>query len=73
MEQRSMAIYSFGEALQYLKIGHRASRYSWSIDDNIYYDEKLNTIYKKTNNSNSPWEKPQTDLLAQDWVVIKSV
>lgn len=73
MEQRSMAIYTFSEVLQYLKIGHKAKRHTWSFDDCVYYDDDKKTIYKKTNNSNDTWDIPQVDLLAQDWLVIKIV
>ena len=72
-EQRSMAIYSFGEALQYLKMGHRASRHEWENDAFVFYDNKKDTIFKKINNVWSPWEIPQGDLLAEDWLVIKRV
>ena len=72
-EQRSMAIYTFGEALQYLKIGHKASRSEWGDNIFVFYDNEKNTMFKKINNIWSPWEVPQGDLLAEDWVVIKSV
>ena len=39
----------------------------------IVYDETMETIYKINDNKLSPWEVPQGDLLAEDWVVIKSV
>lgn len=73
MEQRSMAIYSFSEALQYLKIGHKAKRHDW--DDNVFisYDEYMGTIYKTVDKTIAPWEAPQKDLLAEDWLVIKNV
>ena len=72
-EQRSLAIYSFGEALQYLKIGHKAKRRDWKEDVRIVSDETMETIYKINDNKLSPWEVPQGDLLAEDWVVIKGV
>ena len=68
-EQRSMAIYSFSEVLQYLKIGHKAKRHDWKDNVSIFYDEDMETIYK----TSAPWEVPQKDLLAEDWLVIKNV
>lgn len=73
MEQRSMAIYTFGEVLQYLKIGHKAKRPHWDENVVIFYDENMETIYKKVGRVYAPWEVPQKDLLAEDWVVIKNV
>lgn len=73
MEQWSLPIYTFSEVLEYLKKGYKASRNAWYLGDYIYYDDDMKTICKKTNNSNSPWETPQMDLLAQDWLVIESV
>ena len=73
IEQRSMAIYSFSEVLQYLKIGHKAKRHDWKDNVSIFYDEEMETIYKINDKKLSPWEVPQGDLLAEDWVVIKSV
>lgn len=72
-EQRSLAIYSFSEVLQYLKIGHKAKRKEWKEDTKIIYDKDMGAIYKIYNDRLSPWEAPQGDLLAEDWVVIKSV
>lgn len=73
MEQRSMAIYTFGEVLQHLKIGHKASRHEWRDTVFIKYDKDKETIFKTTNNMSAPWETPQVDLLAEDWLVIKNV
>lgn len=73
MEQRSMAIYTFSEILQYLKIGHSARRHDWDDNVSIFYSEDMNTIYKKVGRVYAPWEIPQKDLLAEDWVVIKNV
>ena len=73
MEQRSMAIYSFSEALQYLKIGHKAKRHDWDDNVSISYDEYMGTIYKTVGEITAPWEAPQKDLLAEDWLVIKNV
>ena len=73
MEQRSMAIYSFSEVLQYLKIGHRAKRHDWNDNVSIFYSEDMNTIYKTVGKTSAPWEVPQKDLLAEDWLVIKNV
>lgn len=72
-EQRSMAIYSFSEVLQYLKIGHRAKRHNWNDNVSIFYDEDMETIYKTVGKTSAPWEVPQKDLLAEDWLVIKNV
>lgn len=73
IEQRSMAIYSFSEALQYLKIGHKAKRHDWDDNVSIFYDEYMGTIYKTVGEITAPWEAPQKDLLAEDWLVIKNV
>lgn len=73
MEQRSMAIYSFSEVLQYLKIGHKAKRHDWNDNVSIFYDEDMETIYKTVGKTIAPWEAPQKDLLAEDWLVIKNV
>lgn len=73
IEQRSMAIYSFSEALQYLKIGHKAKRHDWDDNISIFYDEYMGTIYKTIGKTIAPWEAPQKDLLAEDWLVIKNV
>lgn len=73
MEQRSMAIYSFSEVLQYLKIGHRAKRHDWNDNVSIFYSDDMNTIYKTVGKTSAPWEVPQKDLLAEDWLVIKNV
>ena len=73
MEQRSMAIYSFSEVLQYLKIGHRAKRHDWNDNVSIFYSDDMNTIYKTVGKTSAPWELPQKDLLAEDWLVIKNV
>lgn len=68
-----MAIYSFSEALQYLKIGHKAKRHDWDDNVSIFYDEYMGTIYKTVDETTAPWEAPQKDLLAEDWLVIKNV
>lgn len=73
IEQRSMAIYSFSEVLQYLKIGHKAKRHDWNDNVSIFYDEDMETIYKTVGKTIAPWEAPQKDLLAEDWLVIKNV
>lgn len=73
IEQRSMAIYSFSEVLQYLKIGHKAKRHDWDDNVSIFYDEDMETIYKIVGETTAPWEAPQKDLLAEDWLVIKNV
>lgn len=73
MEQRSMAIYTFSEVLQYLKIGHKAKRANWEDNVSIFYDENMETIYKKVGKASAPWETPQKDILAEDWLVIKNV
>ena len=73
IEQRSMAIYSFSEVLQYLKIGHKAKRHDWDDNVSIFYDEYMGTIYKTVGETTAPWEAPQKDLLAEDWLVIKNV
>lgn len=73
IEQRSMAIYSFSEVLQYLKIGHKAKRHDWDDNVSIFYDEDMETIYKTVDETTAPWEAPQKDLLAEDWLVIKNV
>ena len=73
IEQRSMAIYSFSEVLQYLKIGHKAKRHDWDDNVSISYDEYMGTIYKTVGEIIAPWEAPQKDLLAEDWLVIKNV
>ena len=73
IEQRSMAIYSFSEVLQYLKIGHKAKRHDWDDNVSISYDEYMGTIYKTVSETIAPWEAPQKDLLAEDWLVIKNV
>lgn len=73
MEQRSMAIYSFSEILQYLKIGHKAKRHDWDDNVSIFYDKDMGTIYKTVGKTFAPWEAPQKDLLAEDWLVIKNV
>ena len=73
VEQRSMAIYSFSEVLQYLKIGHKAKRHDWDDNVSIFYDEYMGTIYKTVGETTAPWEAPQKDLLAEDWLVIKNV
>lgn len=72
-ELRSLAIYTFCEALQYLKIEQRAKRSLWEDNAYIFYDKDMKTIYKQVGNTYSPWEVPQGDLLAEDWVVIKDV
>lgn len=68
-----MAIYSFSEVLQYLKIGHKAKRHDWDDNVSISYDEYMGTIYKTVGETTAPWEAPQKDLLAEDWLVIKNV
>ena len=68
-----MAIYSFSEVLQYLKIGHKAKRHDWDDNVSISYDEYMRTIYKTVGKAIAPWEAPQKDLLAEDWLVIKNV
>lgn len=68
-----MAIYSFSEALQYLKIGHKAKRHDWKDNVSIFFDEDMETIYKTVGETTAPWEAPQKDLLAEDWLVIKNV
>lgn len=73
IEQRSMAIYSFSEVLQYLKIGHKAKRHNWDDNVSISYDEYMGIIYKTVGKTFAPWEAPQKDLLAEDWLVIKNV
>lgn len=73
IEQRSMAIYSFSEVLQYLKIGHKAKRHDWDDNVSIFFDEDMRTIYKTVGETTAPWEAPQKDLLAEDWLVIKNV
>ena len=73
MEQRSMAIYTFSEVLQYLKIGHEAKRANWADNVSIYYDKNMETIYKTVGKTFAPWEVPQKDLLAEDCLVIKNV
>lgn len=73
IEQRSMAIYSFSEVLQYLKIGHKAKRHDWDDNVSISYEEYMGTIYKTVGETTAPWEAPQKDLLAEDWLVIKNV
>ena len=73
IEQRSMAIYSFSEVLQYLKIGHKAKRHDWDDNVSISYDKYMGTIYKIVGKTIAPWEAPQKDLLAEDWLVIKNV
>ena len=73
MEQRSMAIYSFSEVLQYLRIGHKAKRHDWNDNVSIFYSNDMETIYKTVGKTSAPWEVPQKDLLAEDWLVIKNV
>ena len=73
IEQRSMAIYSFSEVLQYLRIGHKAKRHDWNDNVSIFYSDDMNTIYKTVGKTSAPWEVPQKDLLAEDWLVIKNV
>ena len=68
-----MAIYSYSEVLQYLKIGHKAKRHDWDDNISIFYDEYMGTIYKTVGETTAPWEAPQKDLLAEDWLVIKNV
>ena len=68
-----MAIYSFSEVLQYLKIGHKAKRHDWDDNISIFYDEYMGTNYKTVGETTAPWEAPQKDLLAEDWLVIKNV
>ena len=68
-----MAIYSFSEVLQYLKIGHKAKRHDWKDNVSIFFDEDMETIYKTVGETTAPWEAPQKDLLAEDWLVIKNV
>lgn len=68
-----MAIYSFSEVLQYLKIGHKAKRHDWDDNVSISYDEYMGTIYKTVGKTFAPWEASQKDLLAEDWLVIKNV
>lgn len=68
-----MSIYSFSEVLQYLKIGHKAKRHDWNDNVSIFYSEDMETIYKTVGKTSAPWEVPQKDLLAEDWLVIKNV
>ena len=68
-----MAIYSFSEVLQYLKLGHKAKRHDWDDNVSIFFDEDMETIYKTVDETTAPWEAPQKDLLAEDWLVIKNV
>lgn len=49
-----MAIYSFSEVLQYLKIGHRAKRHDWNDNVSIFYDEDMETIYKTVGKTSAP-------------------
>lgn len=58
-EQRSFAIYSFEEVLECVKKGCKAKREGWNM---TISKEHLDTI-----------TICEDDLLAQDWVVIKSV
>lgn len=46
---------NFSEALQALKDGHRVSREGWNGTDGAFV----------------PWLASQTDLLAEDWGVVK--
>ena len=79
MEQWSFPIYSFSEALQYLKCGKKVSRIGWNGKDmwialQVPTEESKMTspyIYMKCANGKfCPWLGSQTDLLAEDWMVL---
>lgn len=59
MEQESMAIYNFNEVLEYVKKGCKAKREGWNMTISKEYLDTITIC--------------EDDLLAQDWVVIKSV
>ncbi|MBQ3421681.1 MAG: DUF2829 domain-containing protein [Romboutsia sp.] len=82
MEQVSMAIYNFSEALEYLKADKRVAREGWNGKNMWIALQKPNTkskmtlpyIYMKCADGRfCPWLASQTDLLADDWMVIEDV
>ena len=82
MEQWSFPIYKFSEALEYLKADKKVTREGWNGKDmwialQTPTDESKMTlpyIYMKCADGRyCPWLASQTDLLANDWMVIENV
>ena len=94
MEQVSFPIYTFGEALEFLKQGKKAKRNGWNgknqyieLASNISYVNSENKIIKVEHNDIGSkaiafvgtsgvqlgWLASQSDMLAEDWMVIDNV
>lgn len=80
------AEFDFGLAINFLKEGHKVARQGWNgkgmwlklieADDYSTFDtgvkDKLPWIAMKTaDNKIVPWLASQTDVLAEDWVIIE--
>ena len=60
----------FGEALEYVRQGGRASRVGWNCDQTWLeiFDDGL--VKRNPDGSYRRWEPSDKDLLAQDWHII---
>lgn len=72
--------FNFGEAISMLKFGHKVARVGWNGKGMWLELQKpdanskmtLPYIFMKTAcNNNVPWLASQTDILADDWVVVE--
>lgn len=79
MEQWSFPIYTFSEALQYLKIGRKVARQGWNGKgmwlalQTPTEESKMTAPYiymKCADGKLCPWLASQTDMLADDWMVV---
>lgn len=69
---------TFGDALEYLKQGHKLARRGWNGEDMCIMLQRpteqskmtLPYIYMKTAQGDLvPWQASQTDMLAEDWLL----
>ena len=79
MEQWSFPIYTFSEALQYLKSGSKVAREGWNGKGMWLALQTPNETSKMTapyiymscaDGKLCPWLASQTDMLADDWMVM---
>ena len=72
MEQRSMPIYTFGEALEFLLNGKKVARSRWSLKRHVICRDSKD-LFIKCYGKYKLWRVTQEDILAKDWLVIEDV
>jgi hypothetical protein len=64
---------NFGDALQFLKLGQKVARYGWiNTERFICYKTEMDCIItgSKAGVCLIPWLASQTDILAEDWIIV---